>query len=257
MPLRGRHRTVRRYRSRDPRYGYTGLVHPTDSVDCLQILQPAHTLLGLDGHARRVDLPLQGVGPLEFAPRPELDCRQPKRQSLNGNRQAGVHQDAAYRVESGRPSLSFCRSDLYRMPIASCRLPRITEFRRVVQHEDRAFRRCKAFAGGLKMPGQNRRLIDPPIGKEPICRLGVGPILASQRNGLAQSGCQLPDQLPKSPSKSRVTEPAARQFLVESLRCPARGRSAGTLQRLLKQFNPSLFWHLAGSFYAPKGRLAG
>jgi hypothetical protein len=61
----------------------------------------------------------------------------------------------------------------------------------------------------------------------------------------ADSGCQLPNQFPKSPSESRVTKPAACQFLVESLRRPARSRGAGTSQSPLKQFSPFLFWHLA------------
>src|SRR5688500_11295351 len=45
----------------------------------LQVLQPANTLFGLDRHSRGVDLPLQGIGPLELAPGPELDRRQPER----------------------------------------------------------------------------------------------------------------------------------------------------------------------------------
>ena len=117
-------------------------------------------------------------------------------------------------------------------------LPRITEFRRVVQHENRAVRRRQALTSGLKMPGQNRHLVNAPVGKEPIRCLGVTPILASQRDGLAESACQLPNQLPESPSKSRVTEPAAGQFLIESLRRPARGRSTGALHRPLETIQP-------------------
>jgi hypothetical protein len=119
-----------------------------------------------------------------------------------------------------------------------------------MQDKDGTVRRCETFARGLKVPVQNRCFIDPPVGKESVRRLSIGPILTSQRNGLAEAGCQLPNQPSKSPSESGVTEPAARQFLIESLRRPARGRSVGTLQRLLKLFNPSLFWHPAGSFYA-------
>ena len=36
----------------------------------------------------------------------------------------------------------------------------------------------------------------------------------------------------------------------------ARGRSAGILQSSLKQFNPFLFWHLAGSFYTSSPSVA-
>jgi hypothetical protein len=138
------------------------------------------------------------------------------------------------------------------MPNRLLRLPCITEFCRVMQDENGSVRRREAFTSVLKMPGQNGGLMDPPIGEESIRRLGVRPVLASQRNGLAETGCQLPNQPSKSSSESGVTEPAASQFLVESLRRPARSRSAGTLQRLLKQFQPSLFWHPARSFYSSK-----
>src|SRR3954471_21269184 len=37
-----------------------------------QVLQPAEALLGLDGHARRIDLALERGGALELLPRPEL-----------------------------------------------------------------------------------------------------------------------------------------------------------------------------------------
>jgi hypothetical protein len=42
------------------------------------------------------------------------------------------------------------------------------------------------------------------------------------------------------------------QALGISAPVPAHARSIGTFQSLLKQFNPFLFWHLAGSFYTSK-----
>lgn len=42
-------------------------------------------------------------------------------------------------------------------------LPRITEFRRVVQHENRAICRSEALEGRLKMPGQNRISFTRPL----------------------------------------------------------------------------------------------
>jgi hypothetical protein len=59
----------------------TGAIdHTPEAIDVwaaeLQILQPAHALLGLDGHARRIHFSLQGIAPLEFTSSPELDGRQ-------------------------------------------------------------------------------------------------------------------------------------------------------------------------------------
>lgn len=58
-------------------------------------------------------------------------------------------------------------------------LPCITEFCLVTQDENGSVRRSKTFAGGLEMPGKNRRFIDPSVRKKSICCLGVSPILAS------------------------------------------------------------------------------
>ena len=99
------------------------------------------------------------------------------------------------------------------------------------------------------MPRQNGALIDPAVGKKSIRRLGVGPILASQRDGLPEPTGQLPSELPEPSAKPRVTKPAAGQFPVESLKSPARWGAALLLNRLLEQFTPFMFWHLDGSSY--------
>jgi hypothetical protein len=96
-----------------------------------------------------------------------------------------------------------------------------------MQDENGSVRRLELFSGGLEMPCQDRRFIDPAVRKESIRRLGVRPILASQWDGLPEPAGQLPNKLPESPAQPRVTKPAASQFLVESLRCPARLETAG------------------------------
>lgn len=141
-----------------------------------------------------------------------------------------MHQDAAHGVEPGGPVLARTSERLMQNADRLHRLPRITEFRRVVQHENGSVRRLEALQGGPEVPRPNRRFVDPPVGKESIRRLGIRPVLASQWDGLSESGCQLPNKFPESPSEPRVTKPAAGQFLVESLRGPTRCRSSGALQ---------------------------
>jgi len=78
-----------------------------------QVLPPAHTLCGLNGHAW-VNFPFEGIGALEFAPSPELDCRQSEWQAFSRDRQAGVHQDAAQRGQSGASILVLSATRFYR-----------------------------------------------------------------------------------------------------------------------------------------------
>src|SRR5712691_7538032 len=66
----------------------------------LQIFQPADAFLFLDGNSRRIDLFLERGGPFEFLPSPEFDGRQPEWNTLDRNREARMHQDAANRVRS-------------------------------------------------------------------------------------------------------------------------------------------------------------
>src|SRR5271157_2017141 len=66
----------------------------------LQIFQPSDAFLFLDGNSRRIDLFLKRGGPSEFLPGPEFDGCQPERHTLDRNRQARMHQDAANRVRS-------------------------------------------------------------------------------------------------------------------------------------------------------------
>ena len=67
-------------------------------------------------------------------------------------------------------------------------LSRITEFRRVVQHENGALGCGEALTSGLKMPGQNRHLIHSPVRKKSVRSLCVGPVLTGQGDRLPQPG---------------------------------------------------------------------
>ena len=60
-----------------------------------QILQPADAFFLLDGHTRRIDPALQGIGTMKRVPIPKLDCGQTKWQSFASGHEAGMHQDAA------------------------------------------------------------------------------------------------------------------------------------------------------------------
>lgn len=89
-----------------------------------------------------------------------------------------MHQDAAHGVEAGTSIFILSATRFIEDADRLLRLPGKTEFCRVMQDENRSICRREAFPGGLKMPGQNCRLIDSPVGKEPIRHLGVRPILA-------------------------------------------------------------------------------
>lgn len=63
-----------------------------------QVIEPAHALLLLDGHAGRIDLALERRGPLELGARPKLGGCHPEGQTVRRDRQAGMHQEPADRM---------------------------------------------------------------------------------------------------------------------------------------------------------------
>src|SRR6516225_3785414 len=128
-----------------------------------------------------------------------------------------MHQNSANRVQPRAPIFASPGVQFVQNADGLDRFPRVREFRRVMQNENRSVRCHEPSPGGLEMPCQNGPLIHPAIGKEPVSRLRVCPIPTSQWNGLSKPGCQLPDEFPESPTEPRVTEPAASQFLVEGL----------------------------------------
>jgi hypothetical protein len=66
----------------------------------------------------------------------------------------------------------------------------------------------------LKMTGQNVRLADPVIGEKAIGSLGVGPILANQRNALPHGAPDLSQQFAESVAKPRVAKFAPGSFSI-------------------------------------------
>ena len=64
------------------------------------------------------------------------------------------------------------------------------------------------------MTGQNVRLADPVIREKAIGSLGVGPILASQRNALPHGAPDLGQQFTESVTKPRVPKFASGDFSI-------------------------------------------
>ena len=170
------------------------------------VFQPPDALLLLDRNARWIDLLLERVGPLEFLPGPEFDCRQTKRQTFARYRQARMHQDSADRVDSRTSALCptvvhlVCDSDrLHSFPLKR-------KLRRIVHHQHRTITRCKAVMGRLKMTGQDVPLVHTFVGEKPIRRLGVRPVLTHHRDPFAHCA---PDLL------KQVAEPFAEPSILE------------------------------------------
>ena len=123
---------------------------------------------------------------------PELDRGQAKRQTLLRGDQAGVHQNAATGVEprASRPAVPgrYLLQNADRLGVF---MP-IGELGRVVKNQDLAAPAVhEPFAGRSEVTGQNIRLADLAIAKEPVCRFRIGPALASPLRRCACSGRQL------------------------------------------------------------------
>ena len=159
------------------------------------VLQPADALLSLDWHAGRIDPALERVRALELGPGPKLDRRQPQRQPLCRHGQAGVHQQTADGVHPepaiGFPSARGCRDRAD--PLRSRTL--IGELGRVLQHQDQPVGGRNAAARRVEMAGEDLGLADRLVREEAIGGLGVGPILAGQRDGRTNRACHLLEEL--------------------------------------------------------------
>jgi hypothetical protein len=170
----------------------------------LQILQPPDAFLLLDGNSRRVDFFLERGGPFEFLSGPEFDGRQPERQALGRYREARMHQDAANRVRSQAtllvPSAVYVLGYADRFGVLSL----VREFGRVMQDQNDTIGTGDTITSRLKMTGQNVRLADPVIREKSIGSLGVGPILANQRNALPHGAPDLGQQFAESITKPRI-----------------------------------------------------
>jgi hypothetical protein len=83
---------------------------------------------------------------------------------------------------------------------------------RIVQHKQEIVGGGRTITGRLKVTSQDIRLADPIIRQESIGRLGVGPILANQRNALSHSATDLRQQFAKPAAKPRIPKFASSDF---------------------------------------------
>ena len=90
----------------------------------------------------------------------------------------------------------------------------VCEFGRVMQDQNETIGGSDTITRRLKMTGQNVRLADPVIGEKAIGGLGVGPILANQRNALPHGALDLGQQLAEPLAKPRVAKFAPGGFSI-------------------------------------------
>jgi hypothetical protein len=64
------------------------------------------------------------------------------------------------------------------------------------------------------MTPQDVSFADTAIGQEPISCLGIGPVLADERNALPHCAPDLPKQLAESRAKSGILEPGSGKFAI-------------------------------------------
>ena len=190
-----------------------------------EVLQPADALLLLDRDAGGVDLPLQGVGPLELLAGPELDGRQAERDAPGGEDEAGVHQQPA-EGDGGVPGLEE-RELADRLGVVAGE----AELGRVVQDEDRAGGRGEAGPGGREMPGEDDPLVDPGVAEEAVGRLGGGPVLAGRRQGAADPPSQVAEELaqaaPSAAGRGSSPSPSSRSTQASMAAAPVRSDVLG------------------------------
>ena len=174
-----------------------------------QVQQPLDAFLLFDRNARRIDPALQGGGALELLAAPELDGAQAQRQSLRRHGKARVHQDAAGGVLTQTTRLVATaigeplEADRFRL------VALVRELSGVLENEQRAGSGLCPIARGLEVPCKNGLLVDVVVGQEPIGSLGVGPVLARERDRAADAAAKLMKQAAQSLAQSCVAELAA------------------------------------------------
>lgn len=171
-----------------------------------QIVEPSDALLRLDRNPGLIDLSLELGRALELVAVPELDCAQPKRQPFLRHYKAGMHQYSAYCMVP-KPALlvtptvdAFRKANLVRVAALIC------ELRRILKQQDRPMRHSISCLHSCKMAGQYVAFLNLGVGKEPVCGLGVRPVLTGQRDRPAHSVAQAAQQIATSPSKPSVLE---------------------------------------------------
>src|SRR4029450_10117721 len=174
-----------------------------------QALEPADALLGLDGHARRIDLALERGGALELLPRPELHGREAQWQTFRRHRKGGVHEKATDRVhpEAAGFVLTAVHAAGDADRLGALALER--ELGGVLDHQNGAVRRGEAVARGLEMAGEDLRLADPIIGEEAVSRLRVRPVLACERQASPDRAPHTLDEFAQALAQTLVHEHAS------------------------------------------------
>ena len=171
-----------------------------------KIIEPAHAFLLFDRHSGRVDLPLERRRPSELLPGPEFHGRQAQRQPLGRHREAGMHQHPADRVMAQATTLVAAAIDALRHADGAHVRALVGELRRVLDQKNRTIGRIAAGTCGREMAAEDIALLDALIGKKPVGRLGVRPVLAGIWNALAHAVADLLQKLAKSSAKTRVFE---------------------------------------------------
>jgi hypothetical protein len=145
-----------------------------------------------------------------------------------------MHQDAANRVRSQAtrlvPSAVYVLGYADRFGVLSL----VREFGRVMQDQNETIGGDDTITSRLKVTGQNVRLADPVIGEKAIGSLGVGPILANQRNALPHGAPDLSQQFAESVAKPRVAKFAPGSFSINPTVAADVGAGARLVSRSRK-----------------------
>ena len=206
-----------------------------------QIVDPAHTLLPLDRHAGRVDVPLECGTAFELLAGPKLDSPQSQRQTFRRYRQARVHQNAAYlMVARARYCSNVTRGQMPDLPAV---FPMKSEFSGVMKNEHVTVGRSNTIACRTEVSRQNFRFAYPIVIEKSVGRLRVRPVLACEQNRSAWTRRQLFEQRPKPLPESCIFEIAIGQLAINpSARviCTDNSRPSAPLHVLFRHAAPCL-----------------
>ena len=167
-------------------------MHTISGIACkgsrlTQVFQPADALLLCYRHSRRVDLLFQGIAALELFAGPKLDGRQSEWQSIQGDGQAAVHENATHRDEFDASILALATGRSAKESNLGILVPLKGELTSIMEHQNFLVRLGKPLTRGLEMARHDLVLAHPGIGEKAVSRLGVGPILTDIRNTFADS----------------------------------------------------------------------
>jgi len=135
-----------------------------DLCGLTHVFQPAIAFLLLNGHPGGVDFLFERIGALELFAGPELDGRQPQRESGGGDGQARMHENAALGVEARAPFLNVAEVGSPQKSERRIRFALIAKLTGVMQYEHVCVQGGgETFPYGFEMSGQDIRLAHPLI----------------------------------------------------------------------------------------------